>query len=450
MRRRSNAHSRAHWLLIVGLSFLWPPGLLAQQGESLGADSLPPGETPAAAIGPAAPPPPWQGDLRTRSQLSGDWLGLRDGLAAHGVTFLGDITQYYQGVTTGGREQQFRYGGRGDYLLDLDSGKLGLWQGGRLDLRGETRLGQDCNSIDGSVAPSNFAMALPRPNTDVTALTGVQFTQDVSENLSVFFGKLNILDGTPAAYAQGRRLGYFWNGALLNNLTRIYLLPSTVGTGFIISARQEPVIKFYVLDTHFTPTTSGFESLFTNGVVLYGEYQVRTTWFDLPGHSAVGLLYSNAKRQPFDPSPFVVLPDVPAGTLPQRASNAWTLTYRCDQVLYADPESAKRNWTLNGDLGLTDGNPNPIHWFANVTLVRTGPFRGRDGDTLGIGYYHLGISDLPLLKALGFGDENGVELFYNAAVTPWFHLTPDLQVLDPANRHNATALLAGVRGRLSF
>ena len=43
-----------------------------------------------------------------------------------------------------------------------------------------------------------------------------------------------------------------------------------------------------------------------------------------------------------------------------------------------------------------------------------------------------------------------MELFYNAAVTPWFHVTPDLQILDPAQRHNATALLVGIRARLSF
>ena len=68
----------------------------------------------------------------------------------------------------------------------------------------------------------------------------------------------------------------------------------------------------------------------------------------------------------------------------------------------------------------------------------------------GLGYYHLGISDRPILKALGFGGENGVELFYNAAVTPWFHVTPDFQVLDPARSQNATAILVGVRGRISF
>ncbi|HVW02424.1 MAG TPA: carbohydrate porin [Planctomycetaceae bacterium] len=398
-----------------------------------------------------APAAPWSGDLWTRSRLSGGWAGARDQLAANGITFWGDITQYYQGVTTGGRAQRFAYGGRGDYLIDLDSQKLGLWEGGHLDLRGETRLGEDTNKIDGAISPPNFAMALPIDQ-NVTALTGVQYTQTLSERVTVFAGKLNLLDGTPASYEQGRRLNSFWNAAMQNNLSRVFLLPSTLGGGFTIRDEAEPVFNFYLLDTHFTPTTSGFDKLFTNGVVAYGEYRVRTNWFDRPGHSAAGFLYSNATRTSLDSNPFVVLPTmVPGPPLPVvTKSSAWTVTYRFDQVVYADPEDSSRTWTLNGDYGITDGNPNPIHWFANLSLVGSSPIRSRPNDTVGIGYYHLGVSRLKVLQALHFGDENGVELFYNAAVTPWFHLTPDLQILDPAQQQLGTALLVGLRARVSF
>lgn len=404
----------------------------------------------AAPALPQAPPPPWSGDFWTRSQLTGDWAGSRDALAENGLTFFGDITQYYQGVTAGGLARQFEYGGRGDYLIDLDSQKMGLWEGGHLDLRGETRLGQDCNGIDGAVAPSNFAMALPVPNQNVTALTGVQYTQDFSDSLTVFFGKLNLLDGTPVSYARGLRLNYFWNAAMQSNLSRIFLIPSTLGAGFTVRDEVEPVFNFYLLDTHYTPTTSGLSTLFANGVVAYGEYRLRTNWFELPGHSTVGFLYSSATRTALDFNPYVVLPSIIAGESLSTKDSAWTATYRFDQVVYADPEDSKRNWALNSDLGLTDGNPNPIRWFANLSLVGTSPIRGRENDTVGIGYYHLGVSNLQVLTLHGFGAEDGVELFYNAAVTPWFHVTPDLQVLDPAQHHNATALLVGIRGRLSF
>jgi porin len=293
-------------------------------------------------------------------------------------------------------------------------------------------------------------MALPQPGQNVTALTGVQYTQELSENLSIYFGKLNLLDGTPAAYARGMRLNYFWNAAMQSNLSRSYLFPSTLGAGFTVRDEIEPVFNFYLLDSHYTPTTSGFSTLLSNGMVAYGEYRVRTNWFDLPGHSAVGFLYSTATRTALDSNPYILIAAILAGEPVPTKDSAWTATYRFDQVLYADAGDPKRNWTLNGDYGLTDGNPNPIRWFANLSLVGTSPIRGRDNDTVGIGYYHLGASNLPVLTLHGIGAENGVELFYNAAVTPWFHVTPDLQVLDPAQSRTATALLVGVRARLSF
>src|SRR5436190_9696850 len=317
-------------VLLFSLSGL---ALHADQVESssveAGAESTPsPYAANTAPALPRASPPPWSGDFWTRSQVSGDWFGTRDDLAENGLTFFGDITQYYQGVTTGGLARQFAYGGRGDCLIDVDSEKMGLWEGGHLDLRGETRLGQDCNGIDGSFALSNFALALPRPGENVTALTGVQYTQELSENLSVFLGKLNLLDGTPASYSRGLRLNYFWNAAMQMNLSRSYLFPSTLGAGFTIRNEIEPVFNFFLLDSHYTPTTSGFENLFSNGVVTYGEYQPRTNWFDLPGHSAVGFLYSTATRTSLDTNPNILLQGILAGGPLPTKDSAWTATYR--------------------------------------------------------------------------------------------------------------------------
>jgi porin len=389
-------------------------------------------------------------DIWTRSQLTRDSVGFRNELVENGVTFLGDITQYYQGVTSGGLAQQFKYGGRADYLVDVDSQKMGLWEGGQLDLRGETRLGQDTNFIDGTVAPSNFALKLPLPDQNVTALSGVQYTQELSKNVSAFFGKLNLLDGTPDAYSKGLRLNYFWNAAMQANLSRNFLFPSTLGAGVTVRDEDEPVFKFYLLDTHYTPTTSGFSTLFTNGVLAYGEYQIRTNWFDLPGHSAFGFLYSNATRTALDENPYLLLQLVLSGAPLPTKNSAWTATYRFDQIIYSDSDNPARHWILRGDYGLTDGDPNPVHWFANLSLVGNSPIRRRENDTIGVGYYHLSVSNLPIFRIHGLFAENGVEMFYNIAVTPWFHLTPDVQVLDPAQQHTSTALLVGMRARLTF
>ncbi|NQT11977.1 MAG: carbohydrate porin, partial [Planctomycetes bacterium] len=47
-------------------------------------------------------------------------------------------------------------------------------------------------------------------------------------------------------------------------------------------------------------------------------------------------------------------------------------------------------------------------------------------------------------------DVQGVELYYNAAVTPWFHLTADLQIVEPAAVANDTAVVVGIRGKMSL
>src|SRR5206468_8505300 len=70
---------------------------------------------------PAAPTaPPFGGSLFERPKLTGDWLGLRESLRDRGITLDVSTTGYYQGVTTGGLQDGFNFGGRADYLLNVD------------------------------------------------------------------------------------------------------------------------------------------------------------------------------------------------------------------------------------------------------------------------------------------------------------------------------------------
>jgi porin len=97
---------------------------------------------------------------------------------------------------------------------------------------------------------------------------------------------------------------------------------------------------------------------------------------------------------------------------------------------------------------------NPLHYFLSACIGGNSTIRGREADTFGVGYYYLGTSDEigPILETvLGpIGDEQGVEIFYNIALTPWFHLTPDFQVLMPARENVDTALVVGLRGKVDF
>jgi len=80
---------------------------------------------------------PYSGDLWHRSTLTGDWFGARNDLAAKGITFDMSLTQVGQGVVDGGKDEGWKYGGRGDLTFNLDTQKLGLWPGGFLTVEVE-------------------------------------------------------------------------------------------------------------------------------------------------------------------------------------------------------------------------------------------------------------------------------------------------------------------------
>ena len=48
------------------------------------------------------------------------------------------------------------------------------------------------------------------------------------------------------------------------------------------------------------------------------------------------------------------------------------------------------------------------------------------------------------------GNECGGEAFYNYAATPWFLVSADLQIINPAERAYSTAILFGVRAQIRF
>ena len=96
---------------------------------------------------------PYSEDFWSRSTLTGDWGGLRTELAAKGVTLDMSITQVGQGVVGGGKNGAWEYGGRGDFILNLDSGKLGLWPGGFFNFEMEGNWTSSVNSKTGALMP---------------------------------------------------------------------------------------------------------------------------------------------------------------------------------------------------------------------------------------------------------------------------------------------------------
>ncbi len=438
-------------------------GSAAQPASFLQAD--PPPETPSAMpTAPAYQPliqpgSPFSGPFLDRPKLTGNWMGLRDDLLANGVTFDISSTSFYQGVAAGGINQNFQFSGRDDYYMNVDGEKAGLWKGLYLNLHGETRYGNTVNGNTGALMPVNVGMLFPTPTGNVTALTALKATQFVSENFLVFGGKINILDEWKQPYAGGRGVDAFMNTNLAFPVALARTVPySSLGAGFAVLQDLYPIFSFMVLDTHNTPTTTGFESFLTNGVTMLAKVDIPVTFYDLPGHQGGGATYSTGTYNNLAPTPYFS-PNFGPGLMFGSTAGSWSAFYMADQAFYVDPSNPNRSWGLFKTFGMADNGPSPIQWSVAFGLGGTSPIMSRPQDTFGAGYSFVGyttpVQDIAP-HVVPIHSDQAVEAFYNVAVTPWFRLTPDMQVLLPARERTAsgseinTALVLGLRAKIDF
>jgi porin len=414
----------------------------------------------ATSANTASQPPPFGGPWIARPKLTGDWCGLREQLRENGFTFDISATTYNQGTASGGLQDTFRFGGRNDYLLNVDGQKAGLWQGFSIYLHGETVYGESVNAATGAIVPVNIGRAHPVFFGTETALTAVKFTQVLSENLLVYGGRINTIDNIQQPFMPGRGLDagfmnatFVWNVILGRTMNYVQN-----GAGAAVLAGGYPVVTLTVYDTNDVTTRSGFNDLFDNGAVIYPTVSLPTTFFDMPGHQSLWGAYSTGRYAIVTPESLTLLPQVLQGAVPPTAlttlvHGSWWITYLFDQALWVDPTDKTRSWGVFGDLGISDAKPNPIHWSAIVGVGGSSPLANRKLDTFGIAYYYLGFSD-------GFKnvarvitpvrDERGLELFYNVGVTPWCHVTADLQVITPILERAETSLVLGLRAKIDF
>jgi porin len=406
-----------------------------------------------AAPEPAPPPSPYTGSLLERSKVTGDWFGARTNLAAKGLTFDGNITQFYQGVTSGGAKEGFAYGGHLDYFLNLDGEKAGLWKGFFVTLHGETLYGESANPYAGTLLPISLGQVLPAPGQNITALTGVKFTQFLSENFLVYAGKINLLDELKQPYATGRGYDAFMNTSFLFNPIFARSVPySTYGAGFAVLKDLHPIFGVSVFDTNNTSTNSGFNTFFDNGAVVVGQVSLPVKLMGLPGHQGIIGTYSSGRYTSLDQTGFLNRL-VTTGVAANRETGTWSVGYQFDQALVVSSDDPTKSWGLFGNAGYSDGNPNPIRWTANLGVGGSSFLPGRKLDTFGAGYFQVGVSSaLKNLapRLLPLRDEHGLEFFYNVAVTPWCHLTPDFQVVLPSRERNESAVAVGIRAKIDF
>ena len=404
----------------------------------------------ARADDPAEPEKPtFGGELLSREYLLGDWFGYRQKFADHGITVDSNLTQFFQGVASGGLQQRFAYGDYFGSLIEVDGGKLGLLQGSYLTVRFEANFGSTINRDTGAFNPAALGASLPVLDGGA-AVTDFYYTQVLTEHFAVFFGKIDTFDGDENTFAAGRGIDQFLNSSLVWNPVSFLGMPySTMGAGFIIKRGDEQIFTFTVMDPAERIQDTIFNQPFATGVTLNAELRVPVTIFGLPGHQLLGGDWSSKTFADLkqDPRLLFPIPDVP---IAQRIGT-WNLYYNFDQYLVSDPTDPTRGWGIFGRAGYSDGNPNPIKYFLSGGIGGNSPIRGREHDAFGIGYaFSAASGELgPIISRL-VGNGQVVEAFYKAAVTPWFHVTADMQVIRGGFSGADTALVLGIRAKIHF
>ena len=127
--------------------------------------------------------------------------------------------------------------------------------------------------------------------------------------------------------------------------------------------------------------------------------------------------------------------------VPKKGST-WAAYWSGWQYLYTAPPGTRPLEQISGEprqrgigvfarFGFADKDINPTEWAVSGGIGGRGLIPSRDNDCFGVGYYYNSIQTLRLSGLLGIKDSTqGLECFYNIAITPAAHLTLDLQVVN--------------------
>ena len=382
----------------------------------------------------------YSGDFWSRSTLTGDWGGTRNEWAAKGVTFDINLTQTGMSNITGGKKQGWEYSGRGDMVMNLDTGKMGLWPGGFFTVEVEGNYNRSINLDTGALMPVNTNQLFPTTGKDQLNIPAVSFMQFFSHYFGVLVGKVATItsnSGDMNEFAHGKGDTQFFNTALNVNPALLLTVPySTLAGGVVILPTKDPkeaIITILALDGDGAANRSGFDTVFEGNTAYAIEGRMRTDFFGMTGHQLLGATYSTKNFSSLDQSLRIL---IDTNTIKQE-DNSWSLYYNFDQYIY-EPKKGQ-GVGIFGRFGASDGDANPIHYFYSIGVGGKGVIPKRKLDEFGAGFYYVEISNPTFTGLLEntrsfLRDEYGVEVYYNIALTPWMKLTPDLQVIRPAQQ----------------
>ena len=378
----------------------------------------------------------------------------RDALRQRGVDFDLVWSQFHQGLVGGDGDKSWQHGGKGDIVFNIDLHKfLGLWPGLSVNIHQEILYGDDANAQgDGTFIPVNTALGFPRLGGYDHDLSIVA-TQRLGDRGSLSLGKFNMLDAaarTPILGGGGidtfMHLGI---AAPISGVTPPYVI------GGLASLRTEPAIfSLMVYDPRNAQDADVLRNPFEDGVTFSLSATVPVTIGGLTGFQGFRAVHSTQEGVDLRDIPQLALPPALRDDVGTKQGYYYA-SYSFQQFLWQSPDDSTKGWGLFGEFAISEGNPNPFlgHFFAGIGGNSVIP--GRSDDRWGVAYFTYRLSDKLRRAArrdlgIELEDEQGVEAYYNLAVTPWFRVTANVEVVNPFPGNRDTATFAGLRTQVRF
>ena len=392
----------------------------------------------------------------TRDQLTGDWGGVRTDLSDDGIDIGLRLSQYYQGVTTGGVNRNSEYGGTMDYRINLDAEKLFGAKGLSFNMHARTRFGQDIIADGGSLVLPNAGMMQPSPGdyhgTDITGLMLTQTFTLFDNPAVVQMGKLDAIDMVTgffpnASYGQEG----FWNvNSLSSNMPWFGAVQglSLYGAMLVTINEEYQMAENGLLITGTTDATQwgSFSDSFSDGVWMAGFHRFFWKMDDKPGYFMLFAGYSTKDAASNDPHDFIDIPG--QGIVSTTEKKPWDIALYIYQEFWQDESNPDRKATLFTGATLGPDNPQFAQWnfFASVEMF--GLIDSRPHDRMGVVGYWNGLSSNfkeLVSQEIELRNTYGFEGYYNVEINPWLHLTGDLQLVENERKGDDVAVIAGLR-----
>ena len=378
------------------------------------------------------------GGFWERTQVTGDWGGVRTDLARNGFFLDVYTTSVYQNVTSGGIETGDAFWNSTQISLNIDTGRAGLWPGGLIHLNVQARNGEglDDTFTVGSYVPQVLGLLLPAPtfSNDIYP-SDYYLVQAFGKHVAVLAGVINGLTmEDQTMFGDSYRYAFTNFNFNKNPFFANFYQPAALSVLGVWSPSKSFTLEGGVLDPDTTPD---FANPVFKHVNLYWQATVSYSIAGLPGNAAVLGTWTNK-------------PKLDLASPPNFKKESWFEAANFSQYLYliedstSIPQKLKSGQPLRGigvfgRLGYAPDNTNPVARHASLALYGYGLLDARKYDSFGVGYYWNGTSsdlrdtlERVTLNKFHLEDEKGLEVFYDFAVTPAIRLIASYQYIwDP-------------------